>query len=77
MKLKNQIFNISTNKEFEKTALQVFYYQAENNLVYKQYSITTEAEPYKLGTRIIEKLTIIEKINPDGLSKNTDIQKMN
>jgi len=32
-----QIFNINTGKEFKETALQIFYYQAKNNIVYKQY----------------------------------------
>ena len=32
-----QIFNIKSNKEFEEITLQVFYYQAKYNSVYKRY----------------------------------------
>ena len=45
-----QIFNINTNKEFEKLALQVFYYQAENNLVYKQYLEYLGVNPSEITT---------------------------
>ncbi len=37
MNWEEEIFNISSKEEFEQTALQVFLYQAENNLVYKEY----------------------------------------
>ena len=42
------------------------------NLVYKQYSLMTEMIPYAPGTRILEKLTIIEKIAPAMLDKYID-----
>ncbi len=49
------------------------------DLVYRQYAITTEAEPFAPGTRILEKLTIIEKIDPAtlGSNKNEDSLKVN
>lgn len=37
VKLEKQIFEIKTKADFEKIALQVFKYQAENNSVYKEY----------------------------------------
>lgn len=33
----NNIFNIKTDQEFRRMALDIFRYQAENNIVYKQY----------------------------------------
>ena len=42
------------------------------DLVYKQYSLMTEMVPYAPGTRILEKLTIIEKIAPAMLDKYID-----
>jgi hypothetical protein len=35
--LQNQVFEIQNEEDFEKAALAVFRFQAENNLVYKQY----------------------------------------
>ncbi|MDT0648538.1 acyl transferase [Zunongwangia sp. F297] len=35
--LKNRIFNISSEAEFEKTALEVFRFQYHNNKVYRQF----------------------------------------
>jgi len=37
------------------------------NLVYKQYTETTEAVPFPPGTMIIEKLTVIKEIDPATL----------
>ena len=37
MNWKEEIFNISSEEEFEQIALRVFLYQAENNPVYKEY----------------------------------------
>jgi phenylacetate-coenzyme A ligase PaaK-like adenylate-forming protein len=37
MNWEEEIFRISNDLEFEKLALQVFYYQAANNRVYKEY----------------------------------------
>ena len=37
MNWKNKIFSISNEAEFEQVALEVFHYQAENNLVYREY----------------------------------------
>ncbi len=49
------------------------------NLVYKQYTETTEGEPFPPGTRIIDKLTVIKKIDPVTLEsyKNRVRQKTN
>lgn len=49
------------------------------DLVYRQYAITTEAEPFPPGARIIEKLTLIKKIDPAMLDdyKNRTSQKLN
>ena len=49
------------------------------NLVYKQYSLKTEVVPYVPGTRILEKLTILEKIDPATLDEyiTEDSRKMN
>ncbi|MBN1131537.1 MAG: acyltransferase [Bacteroidales bacterium] len=33
----SKIFNISSKREFQELALEIFYYQAEHNPVYKQY----------------------------------------
>ncbi len=35
--IKENFVNITNDKEFEDLAINVFYYQAENNLVYKRY----------------------------------------
>ena len=37
MNWRGRIFSISNEIDFEKTALEIFRYQAENNLVYKEY----------------------------------------
>lgn len=37
MNWRRRIFSISNEIDFEKTALEIFRYQAENNLVYKEY----------------------------------------
>ena len=49
------------------------------DLVYRQYAITTEAEPFAPGTRILENLTIIKKIDPAtlGSNKNENSRKVN
>ena len=39
------------------------------DLVYKQYLLKTELVPYAPGTRILEKLTILEQIDPAMLDK--------
>jgi len=43
-----QIFNIKSRKEFKEIALQIFYYQAKNNLIYKQYLEYLGVEPSKI-----------------------------
>lgn len=35
--INSDIFNITTSTDFSKKALETFYFQAENNLVYKEY----------------------------------------
>ena len=37
MKLKDSIFNIKTEKDFKRTALEIFKYQYNNNRVYRSY----------------------------------------
>ena len=37
MKKNDNIFNINSDKEFNEIALQIFHYQAKNNVVYKEY----------------------------------------
>jgi hypothetical protein len=36
-KLEERIFNIKTNEEFEQIALEIFHFQSEENLVYKEF----------------------------------------
>ncbi len=36
-KFKKQIFNLKTDEQFDDLALEIFRFQAENNLVYKKY----------------------------------------
>ncbi|MFE3867308.1 acyl transferase [Flavobacterium sp. LS2P90] len=42
------IFAISTQKQFEKTALQRFRFQYENNLVYQEFCNFLKTDPYKV-----------------------------
>jgi phenylacetate-coenzyme A ligase PaaK-like adenylate-forming protein len=44
------IFAISSQKQFEKTALKVFRYQHENNLVYREFCDLMKVEPQKVKT---------------------------
>ncbi|HEX5742751.1 MAG TPA: acyl transferase, partial [Flavobacteriaceae bacterium] len=34
---RNRIFKIASTKDFEQLALEIFQYQSENNVVYKQF----------------------------------------
>jgi len=42
------IFNIKSRKEFEEITLQIFYYQAKSNLIYKQYLEYLGVNPSKV-----------------------------
>jgi phenylacetate-coenzyme A ligase PaaK-like adenylate-forming protein len=44
----NDIFTISSQKQFEKIALKVFRYQYENNLVYQEFCNFLKTEPQKV-----------------------------
>jgi phenylacetate-coenzyme A ligase PaaK-like adenylate-forming protein len=44
------IFAISSQKQFEKTALKVFRYQHENNLVYREFCDLMKVESQKIKT---------------------------
>lgn len=54
MSLHQSIFNINSEKAFEKTALEVFNYQYNNNLVYQQFCKYLKIKP--------ESITKIEQI---------------
>ena len=42
------IFSISNQKQFEKTALKVFRFQYENNLVYREFSNFLKTDPHEV-----------------------------
>lgn len=42
------IFSISSQKQFEKTALKVFRFQYENNLVYREFCDFLKTDPHKV-----------------------------
>jgi phenylacetate-coenzyme A ligase PaaK-like adenylate-forming protein len=44
------IFAISSQKQFEKTALQTFRFQYENNLVYQEFCDFLKTDPHKVKT---------------------------
>jgi len=44
----SDIFTISSQKQFEKTALKVFRYQYENNLVYQEFCDLLKTNPQKV-----------------------------
>ncbi len=44
----NDIFALSSQKQFEKTALKVFRFQYENNLVYQEFCNFLNTDPYKV-----------------------------
>jgi phenylacetate-coenzyme A ligase PaaK-like adenylate-forming protein len=44
----NDIFTISSQKQFEKTALKVFRFQYENNLVYQEFCDLLKINPQKV-----------------------------
>ena len=44
----NDIFTISNQKQFEKTALKVFRFQYENNLVYQEFCDLLKTNPQKV-----------------------------
>ena len=50
MNLTTDIFTISTQKQFEKIALQVFRFQYENNLIYKEFVDYLKIEVSKIKT---------------------------
>jgi phenylacetate-coenzyme A ligase PaaK-like adenylate-forming protein len=60
MKIKNpsdKIFSIKSNSEFENIALEIFNFQAENNLVYKKYLQYLNTDISKVGN--IEKIPFL------------------
>lgn len=71
---KNKIFQLATEKEFVNLAIELFYYQAENNPVYKKY-LENLGEP-SAYQRIQEKnIRSIEEIPflPISSFKNFDV----
>lgn len=50
MNLTTDIFTISTQKQFEKIALQVFRFQYENNLIYKEFVDYLKIDVSKIKT---------------------------
>ncbi|PZD77734.1 acyl transferase [Mesonia sp. K7] len=48
MGLQQKIFNINSEKAFEETALEVFEFQYENNLVYQEYCHHLKLNPTKV-----------------------------
>jgi phenylacetate-coenzyme A ligase PaaK-like adenylate-forming protein len=44
----NDIFALSSQKQFEKTALKVFRFQYENNLVYQEFCNFLKTDPHKV-----------------------------
>jgi hypothetical protein len=50
LSLKNKIFNLKTEQEFNETCLEIFNYQFENNLVYKEFCELLKIVPSKVNT---------------------------
>ena len=50
LNLKNQIFSIRTEQEFNKISLEIFNYQYTNNLVYHQFCQYLSIDPKKVTT---------------------------
>ena len=48
--MQKSIFNIKTNKEFVKIALQIFNFQANNNLIYKEYLNRLNVNPNEISS---------------------------
>ena len=44
----NKIFDLKNNENFEEVSLQIFNYQAKNNLIYKQYLKYLKINPEKI-----------------------------
>lgn len=51
MNLKNQIFNISSQQQFDKVAIDVFNYQYQNNAVYHQFCELLGADVATIKTK--------------------------
>ncbi|MFT4670448.1 MAG: phenylacetate-coenzyme A ligase PaaK-like adenylate-forming protein [Flavobacterium sp.] len=67
------IFAISSQKQFEKTALKVFRYQHENNLVYREFCDLMKVESQKIKTlqqipflpiQFFKSHTVVSNTNP-------------
>lgn len=50
LKNENSVFNIVSEKDFEKEALELFRFQAAHNLVYQQWLLSLRIKPEKIST---------------------------
>lgn len=74
---KNEIFNIKTDADFEKVALNIFHYQASNNLVYSEYLRTLGLDCNAVtSSKEIPFLPIVFFKNFKILSGNSDVQRI-
>ena len=66
------IFSISSQKQFEKTALKVFRFQYENNLVYREFCDFFKTDPHKV--KLLEQIPFlpIEFFKSHSVVSNTN-----
>ena len=46
----NTIFSIATNEHFNQSALAIFKFQAQNNIVYNTYLTSLKIDPYTIDS---------------------------
>ena len=75
--IKSKIFSIKTDKDFNETALDIFYYQAKNNKVYKQFLALINCTPSNITDyKQIPFLPIQFFKSLDVVIKNKEVNKV-